>query len=885
MATEARNPYRSIFALMAALAVGLSVVPVAAQGGIASEKSDHEALTAESLVADQLIILARQAMGGGELNAARLTATEVMLSLALDLQPHNAELWRLWMEWARMAEDDAALRKGLDVYTTLRPSDDRAALELIGMQVRERQTIEQRMRMLEDLVSRSVGRLGPALRSRLASMIASMAFDHGDDVRLARYLPQAVQLDPTNAEAAKLLLAFSQTREASNAQMGRALTANLRATPLEWGYRSALASLLLKEHAFEAAAEQFDVAQRLAGALLDDEFYWQWALALAWSGRTDEAVALIDDLEQRVGPDQAEVPASSPTAPDDDHAEVGTVPPDAASGADGTGGASGLGGLSGADGPDGADEADAALDMVADTPVTPETPSVGVASGLSYRLRILRLVLLKGQGRDARIRTLANQVRAKWGAAAEAGDVDRIWQLGLFLAIGGVDLGYVNDLAARLDDQTASARATLRGWRALAMGEAVEAVAHFEFAVGQSDATRSVELGLAMARFDVGGSPDALGQLFNDEATPDETLLLAAGRLTATPARLLAITRTGRQMVQGLEALGTQIRDPKPVDERWTFLRLDADASSFAYLEPLTVTVTLQNVTRMPLALRPDGPMPKAVIVHVATRVGGAAAGQFRDLVIDLGRRLRLEPGEKITVPARLDWSQLGEQLAATPTQTMSIDAAGLLDLRATPDGGMVSGPLGTRAVVRLISRRGAALNEINVEAWLRTLDDPDSAERLRAAARLTHVAGAMAQQETTDEAARALLRRMTSAVTDGYPTLDRLGRAMVVRFLPLRPEDGSPSPFETIHDLAQRSDDTLVQVMYLAANVVEPADPALEAAQISDVPDVSRFAMAWADVLAQRKVMAEKAAERRAAAEQAAEQAAAEAAAATGRR
>jgi hypothetical protein len=94
----------------------------------------------------------------------------------------------------------------------------------------------------------------------------------------------------------------------------------------------------------------------------------------------------------------------------------------------------------------------------------------------------------------------------------------------------------------------------------------------------------------------------------------------------------------------------------------------------------------------------------------------------------------------------------------------------------------------------------------------------------------------------------------------------------MVVRFLP-GPIDNAPRMFEAIHGLAQRSEDPLVRIMYLAANTVGPDDPALEAAMRSPSDRVARFAEAWVDVLGQRQAEAERLEAQRREAEEAAQE------------
>ncbi len=849
MATQAPFSHRVAFVAPLAWALTLSLAAAGAAFAQSPARSaairpEPPVLTAESLVVDQLVILTRQTILGDTLSVAQLEAARELLDLAMELDADNAELWRLWIEWSRLAGNDAAMRRGFDAYTRLRPEDDRAALSLIRLQILELQTVEERIELLEKLMVHGQDRLGPALRSRLASMAAQLAFDLGDDDALSRYLPMALSLDATNAQAADLLLTFVQSRDPGDAQLGRALLTNIQAAPMLWTYRAALGTLLLQGHAFSQAARQFEIAQRLAGAALDDDTYWQWAVALGWSGDPAAAVALLDDLEQHRA-------AAATDSPQPDQA----TPPQPTDAAESTEPA----------------EAEPEVDTVAD-PAAPVPAAESVDGALSHRMELLRLVLLNLDNRQTRIRTLANRVRARLEPSAVQGDREAIWQLGLYLAMAGVDLGYVGELADRLPEEDDSLRQTLLGWRSLKSGQPQEAAALFETALGQSPQLAAADLGLALAQHDAALGDERLRRLVEQAAMPGDTELLAASRLAARPANVMPLTPAGQRLLRGFEALPVQIHDPRPDQERWAFVQMSTDDTVFAYLEPIPVTVTLQNISRIPLSLQPGGTVPTAMMVQIATRVGGSAVAQFGDLVVDLGRRIRLEPNETVTVQARLDWSQLGELLAGTPTQTVNIDAVGLLDLRAAP-GGIVQGPFGTRAMVRLLARRGGNLSEINIEAWLRALDDHDAAEQLRALARLTHVAGVLGKQENLEEPFVTLHQRMIAAVNERYPRLDRLAQAMVLRFLPHQ-EENAARPFEAIHGLAQRSEDPLVRIMYLAANMSEADDPALGAAMRSPVEPVARFAEAWADVLFQRRQEADRREAQRREAEAAAQQA-----------
>ena len=81
----------------------------------------------------------------------------------------------------------------------------------------------------------------------------------------------------------------------------------------------------------------------------------------------------------------------------------------------------------------------------------------------------------------------------------------------------------------------------------------------------------------------------------------------------------------------------------------------------------------------------------------------------------------------------------------------------------------------------------------------------------------------------------------MVEAVIERFPNLDPMAQAMVVRFM--IPTEDSQQRFARIHALAQRSDDALVRITYLATQVAEPDSPVIDAALRDGNEDVAAFA------------------------------------------
>ncbi|MEM9881812.1 MAG: hypothetical protein AAF800_02705 [Planctomycetota bacterium] len=273
----------------------------------APEVSGVPGAEARRLVSDMLLrraiaTLRDQRTPDVELRDDQQVRADVLLDLAVQLSPDDAELWERKVNLAEQAGDTAGAIAALRRVVDLRPDADARRLRLTLAELAEIDTLDGRLAVLEQRLNElPEGDADGPLRSRLASAAATLARELGDQPAFLKHLKTAVRSDPANGEAAALTWQLARERDASPRNRAAAAINLVRARPLDSDARLILGRALADVAAFEPAAEQFEVAARLprVGPVPPD--YWAaWSGSLIASGRPDDAAALIDRIEAGV---------------------------------------------------------------------------------------------------------------------------------------------------------------------------------------------------------------------------------------------------------------------------------------------------------------------------------------------------------------------------------------------------------------------------------------------------------------------------------------------------------------------------------------------------------------------------------------------------------
>ncbi|MEX0884922.1 MAG: hypothetical protein WD009_00650 [Phycisphaeraceae bacterium] len=272
----------------------------------------------------------------------------------------------------------------------------------------------------------------------------------------------------------------------------------------------------------------------------------------------------------------------------------------------------------------------------------------------------------------------------------------------------------------------------------------------------------------------------------------------------------------------------------------WLVLRVRVEPPRSQHLDPIQVRVEMRNAARFPIALEPEAGVPTRAVLLVAPSTGGQSLPSPGPLVVDMRRRLVLEPNQRVTVNARLDRSAFGALAANNPQLGITYGVRGLLGARQTPGGGLAPGPIGYQDTHRPLNIESTRItDDEQLDAQLARLESDDLHERLRAAAVLMRLADVL--PEPIDDPERA--QRVADAVTATYHTLDPPGQALLQRFIPPR-EDALPL-FREMLDHATANEQPLLWLMHLAVHTTEADHRTLARGLTHDDARVRNFARA----------------------------------------
>ncbi|MCC7205110.1 MAG: hypothetical protein IT441_08520 [Phycisphaeraceae bacterium] len=764
----------------------LWLIPLLALAALAlqarAQDPEPPRLTVTSLLVDQQVVLARKMLEGqGEVREDQFSRASILLRQATRLAPQDEQIWRMVLELADMSKNAPMTLEALDQVVRLDPRDDRAMLRMIQHRVGNEQTLEARIALIDRLLSgEQAASFSPALRSRLLSATAIFARENNDWTRFRATLPKALALDPTNVEAASLLYDLAVQRKGSVLQQGLALLAIVRADPMLLDARRQLADLLLSRRAFHAASKGYEVTTRLRQGVHEDQgFFFAWVVALIGDGRQDDALDLINQV--------------------DAYYQQMTR-------------------------------------MAAGSPVPEGQPDRRPAMKLIPPLQLVRLLLLQATDQPTGASAALDRIISEL-----AGDPKAAEALAWTYLLADAHLDQVETILIKGLIPDDSPNFTLiQGMLKCREGNQ-DAARDLLEPLAQEHAPAA----LAMAWMTPDDDPqrhDLLARVFDlSPASPFAVAALLDANRRKQP---LPILPDGKNLADRIDQWPTLIATPDIEDplNRRLALKITVSPTTYSYLEPITATFELRNLSRLAFSMAPNGTLPSMLLLQASPRQGGDSMGLLQDQVVNMSRRLRLEPDQSISVKVRLDRARLGDLLATSPFSSISFTLIGLLDPRATPDGRFFTGPLGARDSTELIQRTALAPDEASIEGWINAVHDPDPVEQVRAMARLVQLGDTLVSPDLPD-ALKNLPARIADALADRFLRLPPIAQALLVRFMPQTP--ASTDMLQKVHALAQRSDDPLVAVIYLATQVTDPDSPVIDAGLRHPDPDVQEFAQA----------------------------------------
>ncbi len=743
-----------------------------------------ESATTDQMMADQLVSMAWALFGReAEPRPDQLERARVLLDMAAELNPDDEGMWQLTMSLARAQDDQKLLIKGLGNYLRLEKDDDAAQLEYFKTRLGSVEALDDYLESLERMLrSPKAEALSAPLRSRLATLAAQAAQEIGDDKRSVDWLGYAVKLDETNPEAAKMVFALTMEREGAPRQQGAALVNMVKASPVDPSVRIALANLLMQQGVYAQAVDQFSLSMGLVDTPTRLGLTNQYALCLIASGQEDKVPSLLLELQMFL---KQMADAQDP-------------------------------------------------DLSVDAEDAEEPPSLEDLPPIPPTLEFVRLILMH-DGNPVAAQNAFQRLREATAAIEdEQEQQDSFAQLTWVAAVFNQDPAWVSQRISLLDPDNEHARLA-SGWLALRDGDTQAARDTFQ-SLGTDN--MFARLGLAsMPGLDDQQRAEAYQQIVWDD--PGSMAGIVAARRLHKMGRLVNATGDGVSIRILVDGLPRQLWTPALTVSPWVRMKLRVSPGSFGYLQPMMGHVSIRNATRVPLSVGPGGAVQSVLMVICSPSIRTEPLGQLQPTFFNMGRRLTLQPGASIEADIRLDRFDLGQLSSFNPNATITFSAAAILDPRPLPTGGIVPGPLGANYSVGSLQVRGQPATPNNLQLWIKDLDGTDPAVRATAIARLLVVARQPA--ETTE--AQDFRAKVSELVSQRYPTFDPVLQAWAVRFM-IPDEDEEPVSRRVI-DLAQRSDDPMVRIVFLVMNADSPTSPLLTDAIRHDDPTIRAYAQA----------------------------------------
>ncbi len=805
------------------------------------------------MVADQLVQSASFLLGGQATpRQDQYQRSAALLDLAVQLQSDDPEIWRLIIELAKQTGDSEREYQSLRQYCRLAPEDDAGQLELIIATLNNRQTLEQRVAAVRRIVdSTRSDRLTAALQSRLASYVAQGAAEIGDEQMVRTYLLKAIQLDPTNKQAAAM--AYEMIASRNRGRLASGLFQLIGSDPYTPRPRLLFARLLLSHGMYEQAEEQFATANRMNTLLIDHPSLFDWCLALAAEGKYDDAMQWLDTAEQVIN------------------------------------------GLSLEEKKPGEDEDGEAVDLEAgDDDDAATLEPIAEPKYLPIDLELLRLTMNHTAGRTARADGSFGRIAASLRQRIESADEQAAHDLVSLAAVYNRFDEPVRKLLAEIvaDEQTDRIWIErVNGFVALHEGRTEDARQHFSTAAGE-DTLAAYGLALtwpapqpeqaAAADENAPNGDDAQTEpsaLDDEPADPhvanlQQAVALAPGELGGLLAAIklheleipVELTAKAQSIRETYAQWQPTLREPDPANHPMVRLDISINQQQFDYLDPVELTVRLYNGTEVPLALGPDGVIPTNTFIVASPQMAGRTT-DLSPMVIDMKRRLRLEAGESIEVTARLSRSVLGSVLARSVTDRIGFNISAYLDPRPRAGQRLTVGPLGALDYERYLERSGTPWAPTLALRWLLDLDDPDPVQRLRALAWLGLVAPQIIvaakppaeepedltqEQIDSQEKNRANMQQLTDQITEalnsrfaGMRAHEQAWTFFFLNTIDQLPREEFEQAFANVYDVARRSDSPLVRMAYLVTQVSDPESPDLDAGARHEDPAIKAFALA----------------------------------------
>ena len=215
---------------------------------IANQKDEVEldGPTPSFLLAEEFTRIARLATMTEPLTTTSINAAVALATEATQLTPDNPDVWRVLHEVAQMADREDLSLLAIENILRVEPLQPTAQLARLRGVINSTQTVDQRMKLYEQLLSESRRQdLDASVAARLALDAAFLQQQVGDFTQFARWLAESVALDPSYPDAMTLATGFFGDESADIYRRAELLSSAMLANIRDATTQVALAEFLM----------------------------------------------------------------------------------------------------------------------------------------------------------------------------------------------------------------------------------------------------------------------------------------------------------------------------------------------------------------------------------------------------------------------------------------------------------------------------------------------------------------------------------------------------------------------------------------------------------------------------------------------------------------
>lgn len=733
-----------------------------------------------------------------------------LFGIAQSFSPKDADIVRRTVEAAHNARDAVMLENATRTLVQLDPTDTVAQLRLISGRISRLQTADERLKQYAVFLGEKGNSLDGSIRSRLALDAAMLAREQGDDAAFIDYLKAALRLDSTNKEAA--LIAFGHFSEKVNDPAGRVqlLSNLLLADPLDPNVHRQLSQEMAAGGAYVQAKRFHDISSALfnmAGARSDDHFAVETWIGI-WAVEGNEKV--LAEFEKLLSTEKYRAAQAAEQARKELR-EVTTNPDEI--------------------------RLSPAVDRVrlfaADSAQDQKTLE-SVRESLTFADVALVGLIEELKKPDAKA-TPEEVMNFRYGSAIGLNEIQllRLW-VNMDIDKATASLARAPELLG--DQEVPDIFAVVKAWVLMREGKLEEALAAFELLQDtefEHMSDRSVDeldparIGKAMTLELMGRAAEsaeiykavAIRRAFDASGMWCKLRLeRMGGSDPQRDALAKQLTTIGEAVPRLVEEL---VQDPSTA----VALSADVPVTLSTPLDRSDLIIKIRNKTKIPLGLGSDRTINSRFLVQPSVDIHTQSqTSQVQPEVLDLDRRMRLQPGETLEVRVRADAGYTGWLIESGAGRVVRSRFRIMQGFTAAQDGTMNVGPGCLAADSPQVIRN--PLKEA-------LLPVPDMVDRIKLATGEDCIALLLGlKAKMLDSAVGSPEREALAAVlASRYPSMavrDRIVALVEV------PNAAMYEEFRVFDEVARKETAAGAAGLAIVTRITDPSDPALAAALTS---------------------------------------------------